>query len=52
VFEKKVLGKIFVPEKDEASGQFRTSHEELRDLYRSPSIVTGLRTGRYSGVDV
>ena len=39
VFENRVL-RIFGPEKDEVTGEWRQLHnEELNDLYSSPSIV-------------
>jgi hypothetical protein len=37
VFENRVLRGIFVPKKDEVTGEWRKLHnEELRDLYSSP----------------
>jgi hypothetical protein len=39
VYENKVLRKIFIPERDDVSEQFRILHnKELHDLYRLPSI--------------
>jgi hypothetical protein len=40
VFENRVLRRIFVPKKDEVTGEWRKFHnEELRDLRSSPSII-------------
>jgi hypothetical protein len=40
VFENKVLSRIFVPKRDEVTGEWRKLHnEELNDLYSLPSIV-------------
>jgi hypothetical protein len=40
VFENSVLRRIFVPKRDEVTGEWRKLHsEELRDLYSSPSII-------------
>jgi hypothetical protein len=40
VFENRVLRRIFVPKRDEVTGEWRKLHnEELRDLYSSPSII-------------
>jgi hypothetical protein len=37
VFENRVLRRIFGPERDEMTGEWRKLHnEELRDLYFSP----------------
>jgi hypothetical protein len=40
VFEKKVLRRIFGPEKDEVAEEWRRLHnEELSDPYSSPNIT-------------
>jgi hypothetical protein len=40
VFENRVLRRIFEPERDEVTGEWRKQHnEEFHDLYSSPSIV-------------
>src|SRR5215469_2101286 len=39
VFENTVLRRVFGPKRDEVIGEWRTLHEELSDLYSSPSIV-------------
>jgi len=40
VFENRVLRRIFGPERDEGTGDWRKLHkEELNDLYCSPTIV-------------
>jgi hypothetical protein len=38
--EKRVLRRTFGPKRDEVTGEWRKlHHEELNDLYSSPSIV-------------
>jgi hypothetical protein len=40
VFENGVLRRIFGPQRDEVSGEWRKLHtEELNDQYSSPNIV-------------
>jgi hypothetical protein len=40
VFETRVLRRIFGPNRDEATGEWRRLHnEELNDLYPSPKII-------------
>jgi hypothetical protein len=40
VFEKRLLGRIFGPKRDEVTGEWRKLHnKELRDLYTSPIII-------------
>jgi hypothetical protein len=46
-FGNKVLWKIFGTKQDVLSWQFRIKHnKELRDLYRSPSTVSGSEMSR------
>jgi hypothetical protein len=52
VFENRVLRRIFVPKRGEATGDWRRLHnEELNDLYSSPNIirVTKSRRMRWAG---
>jgi hypothetical protein len=44
VFENKVLRRIFGPKRDEVMGEWRKLHEELRDLYCSPSIIRVMKS--------
>jgi len=45
VFEKRVLGRIFGPKRDEVTGEWRKLHnEELNDLYCSPNIVRVIKS--------
>jgi len=47
VFEDRVLGKIFGPNRDEVTGERRKLHnEELNDLYCSPNIVRVIKSRR------
>jgi len=47
VFENGVLRRIFVPKKDEGTGEWRKLHnEELNDLYCSSDIVRVIKSGR------
>ena len=52
VFENRVLRRVFVPKRDEVTGEWRKLHnEELNDLYSLPSIVrvVKLRRMRWAG---
>ena len=52
VFENRVLTRIFGPNRDEATGEWRKLHnEELNELYCSPDIVRviKLRRMRWAG---
>jgi hypothetical protein len=52
LFENRVLRRIFVPKRDEVTGDWRKLHkEELHDLYSSPSIIriTKARRMRWAG---
>jgi len=43
----RVLWRIFGPKRNEVLGEWRKLHnEELNDLYFSPSIVQGIKSGR------
>jgi len=47
VFENRVLRKVFVPKRDEVTGEWRKLHnEELRDLYSLPNIVRVVKSRR------
>jgi hypothetical protein len=47
MFEKRMLRRIFEPKRDEVMGGWRKlHHEELRDLYSSPSLITMIKSGR------
>jgi hypothetical protein len=53
VFENRMLRKIFVPKRDEVTGEWRKLHnEELHDFYSSPSIITIIKFGmmRWAGM--
>jgi hypothetical protein len=47
VFENRVLRRMFRPNRDEVTGEWRKLHdEELRDLYSSPSIIRIIKSRR------
>jgi len=47
VFENMVLRRIFVPKRDEVTGEWRRLHnEELNDFYCSPDIVRVIKSRR------
>jgi hypothetical protein len=52
VFENRVLGRIFGPKRDEVTGEWRKlHHEELHDLYSSPSIIRIIKSRRLKWAD-
>jgi hypothetical protein len=52
VFENRVLRRIFVPKKDEMTGEWRKLHnKELHDLYSSPSIIRIIKWRRMRWAD-
>jgi hypothetical protein len=47
VFENRVLRRIFVPKRDEVTGEWRKLHsEELHILYSSPNIIRHIKSRR------
>jgi len=47
VFEKRELGRIFGPRRDEVTREWRELHnEELNDLYSLPNIVRVIKSRR------
>ena len=47
VFENRVPTRIFVPKRDEVTGEWRKLHnEELNNLYSSPNIVRAIKSRR------
>ena len=47
VFENRVLRRIFVPKRNEVTGEWRKLHnEELNDLYSSPNIIWVIKPRR------
>ena len=47
VFENRVLSRIFVPKRDEVTGEWRKLYnEELTDLYCSPNIFRVIKSRR------
>ena len=45
VLEKRLLGKIFGPKRNEVKGEYRRLYnEELYDLYSSPDIIRLIKT--------
>jgi hypothetical protein len=52
VCENRVPRTIFVPKRDEVTGEWRKLHkEELHDLYSSPSIIRIMKTRRMRWVE-
>jgi hypothetical protein len=49
LFENRVLRKIFGTKTDEVTGGWEKMHSELNNLYRSLSLMTKSKRGRYSG---
>jgi hypothetical protein len=51
VFENRVLSRIFVPKRDEVTGELRKLHsEELYNLYSSPNIISQVKANEVGGV--
>jgi hypothetical protein len=47
VFENRLLRRIFGPERDDVTGEWRKLHnEEFHDLYSSPSIIRIIKARR------
>ena len=47
VFENRVLRRVFGPNRDEVTGEWKKLHkEELRDLYALPNIVRVVKSRR------
>jgi hypothetical protein len=47
VFENRVLRRVFGPERDEVTGEWRKLHnEEINDLYSLPNIVRVVKSRR------
>jgi hypothetical protein len=47
VFENRVLRRVFVPKRDEVTGEWRKLHnEELNDLYSLPNVVRVVKSRR------
>ena len=45
VFENRVLRRIFLPKREEVTGEWRKLHnEELNDLYCSPNIIRVIKS--------
>jgi hypothetical protein len=51
VFENRVLRRIFRPKKDEVTGEWIKLHNELHDLYSSPSVIRIMKSRRMRWAD-
>jgi hypothetical protein len=46
MFENRVLRRIFEPKRNEVTGGWRKLHNEVHNLYSSPSIIRMLKSRR------
>jgi hypothetical protein len=51
VFENRVLRRIFGPKRDEETGGWRKLHNELHNMYSSPSIIRMIKPRRIRWVE-
>jgi hypothetical protein len=46
MFENRVLRRIFGPKRDEIIGGWRKLHNEVHNLYSSPSVIRMIKSSR------